>query len=57
MKPFDPMQEKKIKSTPAKRAYKSPSLRVYGEVKDLTESVSGYGQGDGLYAQDPPMTG
>lgn len=57
MKPSDPMQEKKIEAAPAKRAYKSPSLRVYGEVKDLTESVSGYGAGDGLYAQDPPMTG
>lgn len=42
---------------PEKRAYSPPQLRVYGVIGEVTNSVTGYGAGDGTYNMDPPMTG
>lgn len=47
MKPIDPG---KNKEAPAKRPYRSPKLREYGDIRAVTKALSSVGMGDGAMA-------
>ncbi len=40
----------KTKSTPAKRLYRSPKLKEYGDIRAVTKALSQVGMGDGSMA-------
>lgn len=40
----------KTKSTPAKRLYRSPKLKEYGDIRAVTKALSAVGMGDGSMA-------
>lgn len=47
MKQIDPG---KAKSAPAKRPYRSPRLKEYGDIRAVTKALSPVGMGDGSMA-------
>ncbi len=40
----------KTKSAPAKRPYRSPKLKEYGDIRAVTKALSPVGMGDGAMA-------
>ncbi len=47
MKQIDPG---KTKAAPAKRPYRSPRLKEYGDIRAVTKAISPVGMGDGAMA-------